>query len=393
MIGFVLSLMIASAMATPFRVLVFPHQGNYSAPEGREKVISEVTVTSTENCDEYAAILYKSREWGKTGNLIASAKSFQLTAKTSGRFYFECKAPFKVVRESSLESYSYEGNFVAVIDQSADQNGTGKIQLVNLIDSEKYVQGVVPSEVGNNWPLEALKAQAVAARTFSWWHVLEERSNPVISISDLDDTVLYQVYLGTSNHTTSTDQSVSLTSGQVIKYNGKVIQAYFSADSAGKSESAEKAFGSALPYCVGKSELYDLSKIDSAWSVKMSLADVSRKLGKKIKLIEVLPTDIDDSGRVSQVSITDENGAVSKLSGVFVREELKLKSTLFQLSTVTEQKVEFLKINGKGFGHGVGLAQMGAKVYAEMGWSFEQIIKFYYTGVTLGPVTDAYYEE
>ena len=304
-------------------------------------------------------------------------------------FYFECSKPFKVQRDASLVAYSYEGNFVAIIDSKESNN---QIQIVNLIESEKYIQGVVPAEVGNAWPVEALKAQAVAARTFAWWTVLDERVNSGNTF-DLDDTVQYQAYSGISNHTTVTDAAVSDTANQVMKYQGKVIKAYFSADSGGKSESSKNAFGQVLPYCISKSELYDITKTKTAWEVKIPLADISTALSINIKQIEVEVGDFNTSGRVDQVTITNVNGQKTKISGPLFRKALKLRSTLFELKTESLNNLETVTISGKGFGHGVGMAQVGAKQYAlQLGWTFDQIVKFYYTGITLESVTNEYTE-
>jgi len=401
MLAFFLAFFINSASASPFKVLVFPHHGNYPIPQGRETVISKVSVTSPENCSEYAAILNEKHEWEKSGEILSAAKSFSLTTQTIQKFkpakrltddvtalYFECTSPFKVVRESSLASYSYDGNFVAIIDQPNQ-----KIEIVNLIEPEKYVQGVVPAEVGNEWPEEALKAQAIAARTFSWWTVLNSRTTLLNSTYDLDDTVEYQAYLGTSNHTVLTDNAVSSTANQVMKYDGKVIRAFFSADSGGKTESSENAFGVALPYCVSKTELYDVTKTTTSWTDKISLADIGKAFSQTVRSLEVSAADIDESGRASKVTLTTADGKTIKVSGPIFRQALKLRSTLFQLSLAQENGQEFALITGKGYGHGVGLAQVGAKQYAlQMAWTFDQILKFYYTGITLESVNNEYFE-
>ena len=401
MLAFLFTLIISSASASPFRVLVFPHHGTYSTPEGRESVVSKVSVTSTQNCSQYAATLNQNHEWEKSGDLLTAADHFSLSTNTVKKLkrsklvadtvtalYFECSAPFKVVRESALTSYSYEGSFVAVIDEA-----NKKIQLVNLIDPENYLQGVVPAEVGNEWPEEALKAQAVAARTFSWWTVLRARSLSASSLYDLDDTVEYQAYEGTANHTAATEAAVSGTIGQVMKYQGKVIRAFFSADSGGKTESAENAFGEPLPYCVIKTELYDVTKANTNWTDKVSFADIGKAFGQSVGSLEVLATDVEESGRAKQVTITTTEDKVVKISGTVFRLALKLRSTLFQLKNLDENGQKYAQITGKGYGHGVGLAQIGAKQYAlQMGWTFDQIVKFYYTGITLESVNNAYFE-
>ena len=400
MVALFFTLFLETVSASPFRVLVFPHQGSYTQPQGREAVVSQVGISSEDVCNEYLAQYNSKQEWEKTGNLIDSQKTFLLSStklrkqllqssSSTNAYYFECTKSFKIQRDASLGAYSYHGNFVAIVDTKGKSQ---EIQIVNLVDSEQYIQGVVPAEVRSDWPAESLKAQAVAARTFAWWTVLNERRNPE-NYYDLNDTIEYQAYLGASNQTEATDSAVMATANQVIKYDGKVIKAYFSADSGGKTESAINAFGQDLPYCTSKQEQYDLSKVKSSWKKDVSFEELGAALTKKISSIEVNPRDIDESGRVTQVSVTITNGKKVKIAGVNFRKALKLRSTLFQLTTNTVSGLKTASLTGLGYGHGVGMAQIGAREYAlQLGWTFDQILKFYYTGITLESVTNDYSE-
>lgn len=400
MVALFLSLILETASASPFRVLVFPHLGQYPVPQGKESVVSRVKISSEEVCDQYVAQLNANQEWEKSGNLITSSKTYSLNNPSLRRqaknlstdveaFYYECSKPFKVWRESTLESYSYEGSFVAVFDRSGKNKA---IHVVNLIEPEKYLQGVVPTEVGSDWPKEALKAQAVAARTYAWWTVLDGRTQAG-SIYDLDDTVQYQAYTGISKRTDATDEAVSETANQTMKYDGKVIKAYFSADSGGKTESAKNRFGQDLPYCQSKTELYDLSKTTTDWTITLSLNEVGTALGLKVKSISVAAEDINESGRVDQLIVLTSNNQKVIVPSLKFRQALKLRSALFQLSSSAVNGVEMLQIKGKGYGHGVGMAQIGAREYAnQLSWTFDQILKFYYTGITIEPVTNEYFE-
>jgi stage II sporulation protein D len=391
MVALFFSIILETVSASPFRVLVFPHQGSYPIPQGKESIVSKVSITSEEVCHRYQAVLNSNQEWEKSGNLIESKKNYLLSTSLIGKnsFYFECSKPFKVIRDAKLEAYSYEGNFVASVDSVG---ATAAVQIINLVEPEQYIQGVVPSEVGNNWPAEALKSQAVAARTFAWWTVLNQRSFAKTNF-DLNDTVEYQAFLGVSKKTTLTDEAVNATAHQVMKYQGRVIKSYFSADSGGTTESALGAFGQDLPYCVSKVELYDVSKTKTAWEIKLSLNEIRLKINNSIKSLEVLPGDLDESGRVSLVTFTLLNGKKAQLSGVAFRRALKLRSTLFSLKTETIKNQDFITISGKGFGHGVGMAQIGAREYAnQLGWNFDQILKFYYSGITLEAISNEYFE-
>jgi len=279
-----------------------------------------------------------------------------------------------VIRDPTQTAYVYEGNFVAIVDPNANDS---EIQLVNLVESETYIQGVVPSEMGDYWPIETLKSQAVAARTYAWWTVTQVKRGARPSEYDLDDTVQYQAYLGNSTRSKVSDSAVTSTNKLVMKYNGEVIKSFFSADSGGYTESAEHGFTQVLPYCQSKKELYDVSRTATVWVLNLSLAKISAALNQTIQRIEVLAGDVDESGRVLWVTLNGQ----TKISGAVFRQKLKLRSTLFQLELQSDDSI---KLSGAGFGHGVGLAQIGAREYVnQLAWDFEQIVKFYYTGITL----------
>jgi SpoIID/LytB domain protein len=400
MVALLLMMLFQSEGTLPFRVQVFPHWGDLPVPQGREAVVSKVLVTSAGNCSQYLAAQTEKNQWIPLGNPILSSQKFLLSNTrlyrmaryffhTGKAFYFKCEKPFKVNREKNLESFTYEGDFVAVFDVSEK----GKpVRIINIIDPENYLKGVVPSEVSSSWPMEALKAQAVAARSYAWWQVLKARLNPN-SAYDLDDTIGYQAYLGLTRRTAPTDQAVDLTSRTVMRYQGKVIKAYFSADSGGASESAENVFGEDLPYCKSRKEEYDLSKTRTNWQKTMTLAEISQALGDSVRSISVLNEDRSESGRVKFLTVYFENGQVEKISGTRIRRLFKLRSTLFEVRPSPASGVESFQLDGRGFGHGVGMAQVGAKEYAsQLGWTFDQILKFYYDGITLEPIYEQYSE-
>jgi SpoIID/LytB domain protein len=388
MVAFLFYLFAHAAEPVPFRVMVFPHLGDYPVPQGRETVISKVEVTSESDCQQYLTSLNDQNQWVIQGSPIKTANRFLLSNTRLSRmaryffhqsnaFYFKCEKPFKVNRLKPLESYAYEGDFVAVFDASAK----GKpVRIINVIHPEQYLQGVVPSEVSSSWPAETLKAQAVAARTYAWWQVLRSRQNSA-SIYDLDDTIGYQAYLGITKQTPETDTAVKDTDGLVMKYDGKPIKAYFSADSGGVTESSQNGFGEDLPYLVSVAETYDLSKTNTQWTKTFTLKEISTLFGVELLNLEIRPEDRNESGRVNWVTLTALNGSVEKVPGTKWRRLLKLRSTLFEVSQDSTAGFQF---NGRGYGHGVGMAQIGAREYAkQFEWNFEQILKFYYHGITL----------
>ncbi len=378
------SILASPVQVKQFRVLIFPHFGDYATPEGAEASATSVTVTSTKPCSVYIADQDFYQEWIKVGDPVQSATSFVITPKSIQTIspkaaYYHCEAAFTVHRGGTLTSFTYPGDFVAMPDDT-------DVKLINILNPETYIQGVVPSEVGGSWPDDVLKAQAIAARTYAWWTVLVNRNKTLDY--DMDDTVQYQAYTGVSKRTTAADAAVVDTQNKVLKSDGHVIKAYFSADSGGYTESSLAAFGGALPYCTAKRESYTYVPTMSNWNRTFTQAALTAVLvkakvipaGSVIKKLGIQPKDRTESGRVKQVTVVLADGTAKRFPAADFRQLVSLRSTLFNVrlynGTVT--------IDGKGYGHGVGMSQDGALLYVkQLKWSFDQILKFYYTGTTI----------
>lgn len=234
-----------------------------------------------------------------------------------------------------------------------------------------------------NFELEALKAQAVAARSYALKKMLSENQTEY----DVIDTVANQVYQDEEelkerwgndyvSNMNKIKTAVLETKGEYIAYNGEVIEAFFFSTSSGKTENSEEVFTSARPY---------LKSVDSSWDAKvspvfqvendMSLHDFYTKLGLPYQdslQIEVVKQT--STGRMKQVKI---NG--TEMNASDVRQKLNLKSTYFTM----EQVGNNVHIQTKGYGHGVGMSQYGAEGMAREGKTYEEIIKHYYQGVEI----------
>ena len=247
-----------------------------------------------------------------------------------------------------------------------------------------------------DWPKEVLKAQAVASRSYAWWTVLDSRDpNTTTSPTpdpdyDADDTVFYQAYLGAYNRPQdkNANEAVDETKGLVLQFNHEIIKAYFTADSGGYTEDAVQVFGTDAPFCQSKKEEYNLAPTHTDWKSKLSLVNLSRDLIEQkliprvtsIARVWVKDLDRTQSGRAARVSLSDSNGNQYSIAGKEFAHAAKLPSNFFKLTTQSAN----LNISGKGLGHGVGMAQIGALQYfKQFQWSFEKILNFYYTGVTL----------
>lgn len=242
------------------------------------------------------------------------------------------------------------------------------------IDFTEYLYGVVSSEMGTSYiengkvkqiGIEALKAQAVAARTYALYTIL----HPKYDDCDFTTTTSDQVYK-TSNVKDIVKKAVDATSGQIITYNGEVANTQYFSTSGGHTESSENVFVAALPYSRGVDDPYEpyIDK-NSDWEVRIPAS----KYGD----MEVL--EYSENGRVTKMQIGDtvysKNAIRGKLGYSLI------KSTWFKLKY--DDNTDEYVFKGKGNGHGVGMSQHGAMGMAEEGFDYEEILKWYYTGIKI----------
>lgn len=265
--------------------------------------------------------------------------------------------------------------------------GKRGLSVVNIVDLEDYVRGVLPSEMPSSFNIEALKAQAVAARTYAWMNRGRHRSLGY----DLCDSTDCQVYLGALNEKASTSKAVAETEGLVIVYDGELIWAQYCSDCGGTTQDGGKPYlGSVSDAPVGGGADY-CDRYGHFWAKSWSLQEFEKLLAKsypKLKGIKsVSVTGTDSSNRVDEVKIDAESGKFS-ISGTNLRKLLGntvIKSTIFTVK-LADEKVTF---DGRGFGHGVGLCQFGANGLASApnNYTFEEILKHYYSGVEIVPIS------
>lgn len=248
----------------------------------------------------------------------------------------------------------------------------GKTQLaaVNVLGLEDYLVGVLGSEMPKSFPPEALKAQAVAARTYALNKKLEQYSQPY----HLGSSVISQVYKGLDVEDPRTREAVETTRGLIMTWQLQPIEAYFHASCGGRTENGGDALGRDLPYL--KAVDCPCGKLPTShWTLELKPSDV-----KSLGVQKGAPLKIQgrsNTGRARRV----ETGARS-IDAVTFRERIgymKLKSLQFDIA----KSRDGWHIEGSGFGHGAGLCQWGARVYAEKGWGFQKILEHYYPGVEL----------
>ncbi len=249
-------------------------------------------------------------------------------------------------------------------------NGVTAINNVNL---EEYLYSVVGGEAIPTWPQEALKAQAVAARTFAIYKSTAESNR----FYDLDTTTATQVYKGLESEYVSTIDAVKATDGQVMTYNGKVILAAFHAASGGHTENVENVWSSRLPYLRGVVD-YDQTSPVFQWSRQFRASELSQLIGGVGSIRSMIPERTTPLGRVVTMRVVGSSGS-KQLSGTQIRSALKLRSTLF---TVSNNGGTF-SIDGRGSGHGIGLSQWGAYGLSMQNVPYDQILAHYYQNANL----------
>ena len=257
-----------------------------------------------------------------------------------------------------------QGDVVAI-------RGKSGVQLVNVLALEDYLAGVLGSEMPRSFPAEALKAQAVAARTYALQKKLDGFEKPW----HLGSSVISQVYKGLEAHDPRTREAVEATRGQVLTFKLQPIEAYFHASCGGRTETGAEALGRELPYLRAVT-CPCASLPQSKWSLSLSKQDAQKALGKKPAALSVAGRS--RTGRAQRVEL----GGGRSLDAVTFREKLgylKLKSLAFE---VEPQKDGWL-LSGKGFGHGAGLCQWGANALAEKGRPYREILEHYYPGTEL----------
>jgi len=261
----------------------------------------------------------------------------------------------------------------------------GKLLPINNIYIEDYLKGVVGYEMANNFPLEALKAQTIAARNYALSRIGYEASKGY----DFDDTASYQVYKGYNSSYQNVINAVNQTRGEVLLYNDKLVETLYSAWHGGVSENSENVWGNTVPYLRSVSDPYE----SDAWpngnriysNNEIQAALVSKRYLSSTDTFESL--DLSSitrfaSGRVSNINIIYKDSAgVEQTKSVTkdsTRTFLGLPSNLY---TVSYDSVNgSYTFSGKGNGHGLGMSQIGAKNRASAGQTYSEILKFYYQG-------------
>ncbi|PKM51738.1 MAG: hypothetical protein CVV02_05605 [Firmicutes bacterium HGW-Firmicutes-7] len=315
------------------------------------------------------------------------------------------------------------------------------VTAINVIGLEEYLYGVVPSEIVSSWPKESLKAQAVAARSFTVYTTTTSNKYPNEAYM-LCDTSISQVYKGFTGETATCNAAIDETFNQVLYYDNKVIPAYYFSASGGHTEDSQNVWSGTVAYLKGVPDLYETQPASQPWIQAMSANEIETSLSKYNinigRIVDVQVTAYSDAGRAMSLNVIGTAGS-HQLSKETMRSWLGLKSRKFTLVKSTDtppqafsaiglggtkesNKANAYTINGdmqtsplkmsnnqmiivsetnlhsvptisgqsdtfifvgQGNGHGVGLSQSGAKGMAQAGFTYKQILEYYFTGAVV----------
>jgi len=302
-----------------------------------------------------------------------------------------------------LGESSYRGAIIIIPE------GAGTVSTINALHIEDYLRGVVPLEIGSltETELEALKAQAIAARTYTYKRMSQNADKPF----DLASTVADQVYGGANAEATAPDMAIRATKDLIIAYNNEIIDAYYHSTCGGQTANKEDVWGGdTCPYLRSKS---DMGKDGRAycsqggafkWTETWSMSSLSNIIkhhaieGNMIppyeggSLRRITVRERAQCGRVKQVAITTSvtEYLMSGEKARFVLRRNNASQQVLRSSNFTNAAIinGEITISGTGYGHGVGMCQVGAIARSRAGETFEQILRAYYTDIALRTVVD-----
>lgn len=314
---------------------------------------------------------------------------------------------------NKFENMEVSSNIVQenIIDERANKNleenkkyeyskyGTIKLfhekdETVQELNIDEYLLGVVSAEMPANFEKEALKAQAVVARTYTIY-MIEHNKEKHTDADICDSFSCCQAWISKEDRLArwnederesnwkKIEEAVYSTAGKVATYNGEVIDAFFHSNSGGKTEEVSNVWGGAnLPYLQSVETAGEDAYSQYASEVNLTKSEFENKIKEEYSDFAI---DYNDSECIKIIEYTQGNRVKTikignlELSGVEVRTLLGLRSANFE----TQVSKEGIKFSVKGYGHGVGMSQTGADSMAKKGSSYEEIIKHYYTGVEI----------
>ncbi|MCH7590731.1 SpoIID/LytB domain-containing protein [PVC group bacterium] len=368
-----------------FTLLMFASAGDLSA-ENKHMIRVNLSSKGFESFDLMISGRFECRD-GNSGKLLWKDTDLPLTGVKGGETgiwlgsksfvtnYLEIR--LRPDETFSVNNKKYRGDIAIYVVSK------NKILVVNHIGLEDYIKGVLIGEMPKRWPENALRAQAIASRTYA----LYQKGIHQDKLYDLTADIYSQVYGGFGNETWISNRIVKETKGVVLVYKNTLIPAFFHSTCGGKTEYGNMVWKKIDVPCLKSVTCHFCSDAPNYdWMFNLKLEDLQNKIKDIFNDSSEIVISVDvknktSSGRVKQLNITTSQGQYV-MDAVDFRLRVSprmIKSTRFDLSTHRDQLV----FHGQGWGHGVGFCQWGAKGLAEKKLKTDEILLFYYSGSKL----------
>ena len=266
------------------------------------------------------------------------------------------------------------------------RNENRTVMVINELPLEDYLYGVLYHEISQKWPLETIKAQAIASRTFALYQIRINKDK----LYDLTSDIFSQMYGGATSEKGRTNKGVDMTKGQVLTYQGKIFPAYFHATCAGHTEDASQLWNIELEPLKGVPCDFCKNSPHYKWEKVVDFSEIRdnlKKSGTPVKEVKGISiAERNASGRVSKIIIQTDEGEIP-ISGKDLRMLIGpnvIRSTNFTV----ESMFGMVQFTGLGWGHGVGLCQWGACGMAENGYDLKRIINHYYPSAEISNLNE-----
>lgn len=337
-----------------------------------------------EICDPKRSICHQSSRVLNKVKVVPTAQGIKIGEKE----YAQAQLRIKADKDITITTPQKEKRYRGTIDFVKNQGG--RLSVINRVELEDYVRGILYHEVSHRWTMESLKVQAVAARTYAVYQMQNNKRQPY----DVTSDIYSQVYGGRSAERYRTNLAVRRTLGEVMVYNNKILPAYYHAACAGHTEDVSELWKQDLAPLKGVKCDFCRNSPHKFWKRNFRSKDVQEKLNKhgfNIGLIEdISVAERNRSGRIKNLLLTDRDGKTVTVPGKDFRTIIGpniLKSNNYEIV----MRGYFFDILGKGWGHGVGMCQWGVQGMAIRQYPYNEILKFYYPGIAIVDVNDSAY--
>ncbi len=295
----------------------------------------------------------------------------------AGKVYPEERIRFVPKKDVTIQVRNQERRYRGMIDVIRKKEG--HLIIVNTIELEDYIKGVLYHEVSHRWSMEALKVQAVCARTYALYQMKVNLKKDF----DVTSDIYSQVYGGRNSERFRTNLAVEKTQGQILMYQDKILPTYYHATCGGYTEDVKELWEHDLAPLKGVRCDFCTHSPHYLWKRNFRSKDIQdqlNQLGYKIGLIkEIQIIEQNKSGRVKKLQILDRDGKAITISGKDFR-SLVGPNHLKSNNYVVEMKGYYFNVIGKGWGHGVGMCQWGSFGMSTRQYKYKEILQYYYPG-------------